>query len=235
MTKSKLLSKAPILEALAQINYQTSDGVTPDLEAWARSLSPSSVEEIYQVQIPAIDEPIRSLYGRRFRLESGKVIIQVTNDFLAISQSGGYQDWDSFIAKIQGYLASFLSAMRISNISRTALRYINEFDFDASEPPGAYLTQISPHAVGPDFDSRITSVSTNYSIPKIFGEAQIQQTLELRSAVSKWNVNLDIDVFTNRAVKADMSDVMVELQLLRKYKNRVFESLITESCLGRFE
>ena len=234
MNSNVVYGNAPIIEALGQINFQISDGGWPKVEAWAAEQSAETVEDIFQVQIPALGEPTKKVFGKRLLFPKQQLSIQATRDFLAVSQTGGYEDWSAFFGKLRSFFDTFMNACDVSNISRSALRYINQFEFDAAESPALYLSQLSPKTLGKDFEGRITTLASTYNIARSSVEAVIQQSLELRPSASKWVVTMDIDVFMNKPIKADIIDLGLELETLRKYKNQIFESLLTEGCRERF-
>ncbi len=85
MTALPTLSNPPILEALGQINFQINDTAF-DLDAWLNTLQPETIDDIFEVQVPATGEPIKLKIGKRITTNSNKNVIQISNHFLSISQ-----------------------------------------------------------------------------------------------------------------------------------------------------
>ena len=126
MQKYPNLPRAPIVEALGQINYQATDGTSLELEKIAETFEASHSDDIFEIRVLPTGNPTKNLVGKRIKI-SENIILQITNSFFSVSQTGGYEDWSKFSALLKTHFGKFLQVVKVQNISRLALRYINQF------------------------------------------------------------------------------------------------------------
>ena len=119
MQKYPNLPRAPIVEALGQINYQATDGTSLELEKIAETFEASHSDDIFEIRVLPTGNPTKNLVGKRIKI-SENIILQITNSFFSVSQTGGYEDWSKFSALLKTHFGKFLQVVKVQNISRLA-------------------------------------------------------------------------------------------------------------------
>jgi uncharacterized protein (TIGR04255 family) len=175
------------------------------------------------------------LHSVIFMSEDEKTIAQFRTDGFTLNKLRPYTEWDTIFPEAMRLWTVFLSAARPASVSRTALRYINEFDLPGGlsslprflrslppTPPAApgrprgFLTRV----FGDDEKSRLGSVVT-YSV----GETSMSQT----------HVVLDIDVHCTAIPGVNRDDLSPAFGRLRDIKNQIFFQSLSDEAILLFD
>ncbi len=230
----KTLANPPIIEALAQINYETSSPVEDSqIHGTKTGHANWNAEDVLQLQIGPSGINT-NLFGVKLTDPTSKEVLQITKQFFAYSQTAKYTKWDNFRPAIQGHIDSFLTSFAVTNIDRIALRFINKFEVNGT------ISDLSRFlAIRPTFDSNLNSppdsIVFQYTMPisQVEGRANVGFAIA-RAPEDKLSITLDIDVFISSRFKADSAELMNDFDKLREQKNLIFETCLTPELIKLF-
>lgn len=236
LKRVKTLANAPIVEALAQINYESGRPVgDTELQTYLKPFSGYRSEELNQVQVAPPSPPTVQRYGYRLANETASELIQITRDFFALSRTAKYKNWPDFRTQLQLGFAKFLAEANVTNVNRLALRYTNRFqipreigsikDFLNIYPEMGDLSQNKPETL---------ILQSTMPISAIDGRANVIVRLD-RTADDNSIVVLDIDVFMTGKFKPAVEDLLVGFDKLRAIKNDIFLKSLKDDAIKTFD
>lgn len=232
----KTLANAPIIEALAQINYEIGRPINDsDLHGFLNLFSGFKSEEISQVEIKPGAPPQLNRFGFRLSNDSTQEFIQITKDFFAYSKTSKYKDWEDFRGCAQKAFERFMAASGTTNINRVALRYINKIEVPNDLAGLSRFLKIYP-VIGEIAENKPETLILQFTMPikSIEARANIAMRLD-RTADEKHILVFDIDTFTTGKFKGSADDVMTELAKLRTVKNDIFRKGLTDDAIASFD
>jgi len=168
-----------------------------------------------------------------FRAEDDPLtrVAQFRNTGFGYSLIGNYDTWESFRDRAIVPARQFLALPGVGQIKRVALRYVNviqfpgpRVDLDEYLPAAPKVPTELPQVVG-SFLSRIV-----LPIPDARLVAIITQAID-ESARPTPSVILDIDVYYQEVLAADMDAVLPILETIRTWKNKIFFSFVNEKTV----
>lgn len=172
---------------------------------------------------------------RRSNADSNELLVMWSSTLL-VSQLAPYLGWDVFFARFSRDWNVWKRAVGFREVSRIGVRFINRIDIpikDGSVKHEEYLN------VYPKLPSIIESVDA-YAVQALVPLADIQCTLTLNSGVIPAPVLghssflLDLDIAKSVNPPQNDNDIFDLLNLIRKKKNDVFESCISDDARGLF-
>lgn len=230
------LDNAPIVEALAQINYEIGRPVEQsDINTFVKPYSGFTFEDINQVQIAPNVPPVLNFFGYSMSEPKTGEFIQITKQFLAYSQTAKYTDWAKFRISILNTLATFLTVTPVINVNRIALRYNNKISIPYDLHNFGEYMKVFPQLgevskFGPE------SINLQYTMPMSKYDARANVTLRFdQNALDTWIAVLDIDVFKTGNFKPNIDDLMIEFDRLRLAKNEIFKKSLTDAAISTFK
>lgn len=246
---SKNLSNAPIKEALIDIQFQPA-ATLEALDQFAQKISDEYVKksDLWEAVIGFKAEggateshSHQNVIGRRLESKDGLFVLQCRTLGFTLSRLNPYTNWDDVQSKLTKLWSMFCEGLGSHQISRIAVRYINELrlplpitDFDE------YLT-CSPQ-VPPNLPQGISGFLSQMTIPDGDKECTsvITQALEPPTQETYNNgsitIILDIDVYRMVSINiTNIDDVHSCLETLRNQKNLMFFSHITEKCVELYK
>jgi uncharacterized protein (TIGR04255 family) len=228
------LTNPPIIEALAQINFESPIEVTSLMSGFLAFVKAEKIDDIIQINILPQNKVETAIAGHRLILQGGVVIIQITPTFVAVSTLGKYPGWSSFETLFKPYFEEILKLGKIENVTTISLRYINNF----SVP---YQTGINEALrVRPEYKEQNklqpTKMVCSFEAPILgdLGSCLINESVEARPSENKWIMVVDIESRIKGNMKPDMSEILTNFQKLRAEKNIVFKKVLTESAYDLF-
>lgn len=239
------LSNAPIQEGL--IDLRTTFVATPSQEAFtamAEELKASYPESVvlnrYEAQIkfgegkPSAQSENRYA-GLRLVSADKKYVFQAQIDGFTLSRLSPYSGWESLLQEAKMLWTVYEKHTRPSNVVRVAARYINRIELPVPITDFAEYFTAAP-TLPPAMPQGISNYLVQLHIPDSELGAMIilTQTME---EVTGSNVVfvLDIDVFKISEFDIESKKWWLTLENLRRLKNRVFFSSLTEKTLERFK
>jgi uncharacterized protein (TIGR04255 family) len=235
LVQVKTLTNAPIVEALAQINYEIGHPVeSAELDAFIKPFAGFAAEEISQIQIAPPADPKINRYGYRLSNQPKNESVQLTKDFFAYSSTSKYKDWSDFRGRVQSNLVKFLSVSNAININRLALRYNNRVLIPHDLANLNAFMKVYPN-LGDFAENRPETINLQYTMPisSIDGRAIVTLRMD-RNSDDKWLLVLDIDVFVAGKFKPSYEDLLAEFDKLRDVKNEVFGKTLTNAAIATF-
>jgi uncharacterized protein (TIGR04255 family) len=172
-----------------------------------------------------------------FRLENADAsrVVQFRLNGFTFSVLKGYVSWEQFVAEAKVLWSKYLMRTDLKRLSRIALRYINFIELPLAEVSfDDYLT--AAPQVPPGLPQGLSSFLQRVVVPfPASGHtAIITQALEPPSPTGI-PVILDIDVFSEQAVSTADEELWTRLLSLRKTKNDIFFSYVTDLALKGYQ
>ncbi len=169
--------------------------------------------------------------GHAYISKDNKEQLRITNEDITFTSERDYQGWGTFMDSVVKYLTIFEPILSKLNITRTSIRYINQFLFDKFDDPSQYI-------------KTIITTSEDGSMPYPLLRYGFKLTLDVKEniysivnqSVDKKSDNefiyiFDIDVLNNTKYLYNhnqLVDLMVEL---RNIKNKIFFSNLTDRVI----
>lgn len=244
-------ANAPITEAVIDLTVNPEVGLAPEeLGALCDESYPTREPLVFnQVQFSGGNTTtIHKPLGWRFRNGQGSDIYQARLNGFSASRLVPYQDWSAFRAEARRLWDRYTNLTQIGpeTVTRLGLRYINRLDIPLPlDDFGDYL--LTAPLVSPHLPQGLSNFLMSLTIPvEEFLTASVTEAVLDPEVVSKQalvppvrqnsvSVLLDITVtLTNVAVSSD-DQLWEHFDRLRKLKNHVFESCITEKTRELFQ
>ncbi|WP_319504710.1 TIGR04255 family protein [Bacteroides graminisolvens] len=158
-----------------------------------------------------------------------KCKLTITEGSITYTDEREYNGWEDFENVVLQYLGIFSSILEKHVVTRTSIRFINQFDLDEFEDPTTYFkTLISSAEKGVPyplikygFKLMLNVKEGIYSI--------VNQNLD--KTPDKYLYIFDIDVLNESNLIFDISFIQGVLRELREVKNNIFFSNITEKTI----
>lgn len=238
MSSSKHYSRAPVTEALIDLQAELPDGVTlatlMELHSGIKADYPMCQElVIFQGQMVAGASvgatASQTQVGYIFSSSDQKQIFQSRLDGFTFSWLAPYDRWETFRGEAQRLWNIYQSATNPKCINRLALRYINRLDLPFPfEDFKDYLRTVPE--VSPDLPQGLSSYFMQLQIP----QEDLRSLLILNQAIipppspDVVSVLLDIDLFRDIDLPNDYSALWDVLEQLHTRTDQVFEACITD-------
>lgn len=239
----KHLRNAPIVEAVIDIQTRMRPGAEGGaIEQLAQALAarysapePITMQQVsWQVGIVAPQIPLTTLLGWKLHSPDSGVVIQLRTNGFSFSKLPAYTSWPEVLDEAYPLWEQFRDASVPIEITRTAVRYINQLELPVAElarylcAPPAIAPLPSPQGLS-EYFTRTVVHDAERSAAVIVTQAS--------SAVAKpgeMRLILDIDVF--RQTTMDPLGLTREvLETLRDLKNEVFFASLTDEAIARYE
>ncbi|MBA3613503.1 MAG: TIGR04255 family protein [Nitrospirales bacterium] len=245
MAKQRHLSKAPITEALINIQVmlpihkRTIEHLAALDEKFREQYPDKKTIEEFQYKfeggLPSTGQSSSKQLGFRYTNGDNTQVIQATISGLTFSRLPPYEDWPKLRAEARRVWKIYADIIQPDGITRVAARYINKLEL-----PGPLLdfddylnyVPVVPKALPQmyaGFYSRIVVPDTKHQCMAII--TQMYQPGQDPFAVS---VVLDIDVFREKHF-GDEQEAWATIDHLRDFKNLVFFDSLTEKSAELYQ
>jgi uncharacterized protein (TIGR04255 family) len=238
-------ARAPITEAVIELRFATTFSQAT-VEAAGRRLRGEYAhldqESLVQFKLePAIQkaEPSSSWHGVKLSSSDRADIVFLRQNTFICSRLAPYTGWDDFFARTMRAWEAWRKSAGHTPLSRVGVRYVNRIDVpnekevlvhldeylnvspkspdDLGGPLSAYAMQV----VRPlGADDCVLALNTATVVPPMIGFASIA---------------LDLDIFRETDLPKRDDDMWDMLTRIRAYKNRIFESCITDRARALFD
>ena len=243
------LSRAPIVEAVIDFRATASaDFDVNILGALGHQIGSAygAGQEINLLEVGWLQEPGRQpqsrridhgCIGSRYASLDGKHVAQFRKDGFTFSRFAPYTRWADLFGEASRLYALFVEAIRPSEITRIAVRYINRLSLpeDAVKDFSPFLT--APPPFPPGLGAYLTGFLTQIQIqePDTSIAGTIIQTIQQGAAEpGEVAVILDLDIYEAAVRPPDPPTLLPRFETLRKIKNKYFFASITEKTLELF-
>ncbi|SRR6266478_2716658 len=248
MTESEHLPRAPVVEALLDIQVTLPKGVEPDdLAALQQRLGKKypqkQVRKTWQSELILRPDGVpqtrtsESPSGYLFSSSDGKDVIQARPDGFAFSRLPPYNDWDSFSALAKEGWREYNKLMKPESVNRIALRYINRISLPLP------FSDLSEYLLtGPQLAPNLSLNLKSFFFRAVTQDEKAKATAVVTETVEETTTSslhvpfiLDIDVFRVGAFPKEPDKLWPLFSPLRELKNRVFFESITPAAKELFK
>jgi len=161
--------------------------------------------------------------------ESQTRAVQGRLDGFTYNVVGGYEDWKSHLDDVRCMWELYSACMKPLEISRCALRYINNIEMTLGPDVATYFQGHPPLPTG--LGSTMNEFFMRIAIPIADRQAIVSQALR-REEKATFLV-LDIDVFSNRHFESD--EIWYEFEQLHNAKNKCFFQIMQPDALAVYK
>lgn len=248
MAKYRHLANAPITEAIIDFRVKLSSKFRvaefsslkevlldsyPNVEE--RRLIAGGIKVVAGKQIEQTIED-KGRHGYFFRSHDGRNVAQFRRDGFTFSRLKPYMHWEDILAEAKDLWQLYVAKASPELVTRIAVRYINQLniplpinDFTRylTAPPN--IPDTIPQAVH-HFLTRVVVHDADLDTM-----ANITQALQKSSSPDYVTIILDIDVYKQKELGFDESDIWLTFGQLHDLKNRIFFDSITEETARLYE
>lgn len=164
--------------------------------------------------------------GYKFTSKDRMFIFQCRRDGFTLSRLAPYKDWDNLEMEAKDLWQRFLLIVK-PIVTRIAVRYINRIDIPSLQDNFEDYFRTLPKLSG-ELPQQLSKFFMQLEIPQkeIAGRALITQTSLPQSNEDTISVILDIDIFQEDNITADIN-IWKACSEMRKLKNTIFRACIT--------
>ncbi len=236
-----LIEKAPLILSIAEVRYSLPAdfdfGVISKTEQLFSEKYPKSDKIIsgeFLLNNPLGFEPTvtvrnRAMDGMKFITENKHQNFTLTKTSLNFQQQYPYLGWDVFFEELKFVYQGFLKFFSKATLSGISLRFINKIEIPApvTNPLDYFNVAIQGTEEAMSLPIAFFSLRYNTAIPEEKMHAIVNHSLEPHDDRS-FPFMLDIDVHYTESISAIDQIIWEKFTQLRQYKNKIFNSLITE-------
>jgi uncharacterized protein (TIGR04255 family) len=238
----KTYNRAPIVEAVIDIRVAYRNGermfTRPECASTFKPLFPRS-QPIFALSMGLSSGADGALtttqkqetVGWRLSNESESRILQIQQQGFTYSHLPPYTKWEVFSHEVQPLWEKFVETCGPERITRVAMRYINLLKLPAGQielQDYLHLYPQTPKGIEP-LDGLLMQVRSK--LPEVEDGGRFVITLAPAQSGSDPGITpfvLDLDVFCEKDLDLNDSELWTILQQLRNAKNRLFEALLTD-------
>lgn len=249
MAKQRHLPRAPITEALIDIQVAPRDGLT-----FTRLQDSISAQEFgYYVKNPISEgtfgftltsdgtQPQTTAQaaqtGLRLHSQDEKYVVQCRLSGFTLSRLPPYEEWPNLIREAKRVWAVYTERLVPKRVTRVATRFINNLQLPMRHE-GSYQEYLHKLVDVPDgAPQAVASFFQRFHLIDVASDSHVILTLALErtSVKERVPVILDIDAFRVKDLELSSPDLWDILEKLRELKNRCFFGTITEETAGLYE
>ena len=237
------LQNAPIVEAIIDFRVVWQEHVSAETfadlgssigEQYTKTGSIQSLQTRFGVDNGKLLDPWQLQTSLGFRYQTATEIAQFRLDGFTFSKIAPYTTWGEVSAEAFRLWKVYVNAAKPRQVSRVAVRYINQMQLPAVKDLGEYLTAPPqlPEPIPQTVRDFLTRVNVRDEIRN--ASAVILQALEPRMDPSSISLLLDIDAFREVYETLDDSGLLAVFERLRELKNEIFFASITESIVEKY-
>jgi len=243
----KNLGKAPVVAAVFQLRFDMGQTkldsflrfdniIKRDLPNRTNNIE-ANINIPNNTGIPLGRSPINgafseaSLKSYLYYTKDQKIKLNISNGEITYTSELPYEGWDSFKGSVLKYINMFSPILEKLIIKRTSIRFINQFTLQSFDDPSEY------------FNTLITSTSDDHHLPYPLLKYGFRLNMDISEGIMA-NVNqnadkfldryiyiFDLDVLDHNNLIFDIDSVSYVLENLRKIKNNIFFSNITDKTI----
>lgn len=238
MDRERRYSKAPITEALIDIQVEGAEGLTPLLLAGCQnpvlSEYPTKRElKTNFAQFKLGSQPTVSAtsedVGFAFVSPDGKQLFQVRTNGFTANRLAPYASWETFSQEARRLWNIYRETAKPIRITRIALRYINRIDIPTPQVELKDYFHTSPE-VAKGLPQSMAGFFMQILLPLDDAKASVNivETVVEPPQPGTVSVILDLDFFRTQELPVTEEEVWDLFEVLRVKKNVVFDACITE-------
>jgi uncharacterized protein (TIGR04255 family) len=235
------LSKAPIVEAVLQINTRATADWTE--QRVSTELSKEFGDGIQMQSIQTSEAKFQaspmvgiekadfhsSWTGFRIPLAEKPEIISFTRDFFSYSRLQPYERWSRFLERAIALLRTHIRIAKPGDAQRIGLRFVNRIEMTSSLNLEDYFVDPPKDLTGFELPLSSFVYQAIFQVPSHPYSIRVSRTLEQTATPLKNPpaLLLDLDVFTFETISMNPQLIEEHLRRMRWLKNKVFFGTIT--------
>jgi uncharacterized protein (TIGR04255 family) len=238
------LSRAPVAEAIIDIQVVTRAGVQPQSirNAFAHLGSTFPTQKDWKAMrasfttgpdVLSHSREDLGLQGVLLTSEDEKLIVRATVDGLTLSRLKPYTSWANVLSTFLSLWDAYAASAEPQAVKRAAVRYINRLEL-----PGAFdLTHILdiPIEIPPAFGGQLVGYLSRYVIESdpALAKATATLTIAIEPGPSQGTSTMifDSDCVAQSPAGVDRAAIEATLNSLGQFKNRLFFGSFTDKAL----
>jgi uncharacterized protein (TIGR04255 family) len=233
MQEQKLYSRAPITEALIELQVEPSTtlAILADIQSHLEGDYPTRQDfSLLQGQMVAGSEVSSTPIGYRFLSADQKQIVLARLDSFTFSRLSPYDCWGSFRKETQRLWEVYQSLTNPKAITRLAVRYVNQLDLPLPLEDFKEYLQTVPEVSPTLFPQGLSGYFMQLQVPQENpgGMLILNEAIVPPSNPDVVSVLLDIELSQMGNLRNNEVEIWDCLEKLRTRKNQVFESCITD-------
>lgn len=242
------LDNAPITEALIDLRVVTPMDGLETLETFhdvVRARFPERRKLMaMNVQLPtdgaASVPPTSEVVGYQLWSADKRRVAQARKDGFSYSQLKPYDRWEHLVSEARAAWEDFRLSTGTANVSRVAVRTINRIELPIRavfEHQFEGFFRTFPR-ISPSLSQTVGGLFMRLVLPQDAERCLVVLTEVLETPIAKADVLpfiLDVDVFSEEGLPAEGDGIWTRLETLRKVKNDVFFSCLTDRALELFK
>lgn len=244
MATRKHYHKAPITEGLidikvklpGDIDLESLDAISQKVKSEFPTKEDRNLFEGRFMAGPQVQATAqKTKLGYLFRSVDGKRVIQARLDGFTFSRLKPYESWDSLRDEAKRLWAVYRQIARPVQITRVAVRYINQIDIPLPNSDFKDYFRTFPE-VSPDLPQSVRAFLMQLQIGQEDLDALLvlTQTSVPPPAPNFASIILDIDLFRQNCKLESDDEVWTLLESFRDRKNEIFEGCITDKARQLF-
>src|SRR6266487_1451469 len=246
MAKQRHLPRAPITEALIDIQVVPRDGLT--FSVLQKSLSaldfgyyvknPIS-EGTFGFMLPEDGKPQTTAEaaqtGLRLHSHDEKYVAQCRLSGFTLSRLSPYEAWPNLVQEAKRVWAVYTERLIPKQVNRVATRFINnlQLPMDLGESYQKYLHKLVD--VPDEAPQAVASFFQRFQLIDVESDARVNLTLALDNTQPGGRVPVILDIDAFKSLEQPNQDIWGILDRLRDLKNRCFFGTITEAAAELYE
>lgn len=238
------LSRAPIVEAVVQINVKPAASATLERlaeyktalkETYPLQKDVRLVHAQFQMKDAELDQRVISsnVLGYRLERKASDYIVIARLDGLAVSKLPPYETWENLIAEARPRWQQYSRTQAPEAVTRVATRYINRIELPLENLDFEHYLASPPRP-----PKGLPEVLSNFLVKTVVEDegsgASISISQVLEAPIAEKNripVLIDIDVYKVVELPPESDECWQLLDKMRDLKNRAFFGCLTEKAL----
>lgn len=247
MAEPGFLRNAPIAEALFDFRVSLPSDFDPNrFDALRERLKERypiaerivGFEAIFELKAGkpvASPGPGEALQGMRFKGDEGRNIAQFRRDGFTLNRLAKYTSYDELCPEALKLWQLFVEIAQPQKLDRVALRYINRLVLPGRGNLAEYLLVLPPtFKSAPPLVASLLMRQSRHD-PTTGISANIVQSLESNVGAENSILTLDNDVYKSGGLSLNVADLEPVFAELRRIKNDIFFSTITDKAKKTYE
>ena len=246
-SKWKILGTPPVVVALFQLQFNMGDVSLDDFLQFDGTLRRDFPNRNNQIEaniniprasgIPLGKSPIKDGYTEArmksyvYFTKDQKAKLIISNGEITYASESFYDGWETFKSDVEKYLKIFEPVLNRLVITRTSIRFINQFVFTEFDDPSVYFNTIVSSSGG---DRQLLYPLIKYGFRLTFDVSEDTYSIvnhNVDKLSDKYVYILDIDVLNRNNLIFDIGSMDAVLEGLREIKNNIFFSSVTDKTL----
>ena len=233
--------KPPIIEAVVEFRVESaiSDQLLETVCKKLRDAYPTQQQlKVQQFSIEAGENPSLKTteeFGRKVTNEDGTDIVSLGPRAFSVSRLAPYKCYEDFSKEISAVWDIIYKQTGYRRITRIGMRYINRIDVELSDDIARYEDFLNLKINIPEKFDIVDHYDLSFQIPlDSHCKARVQSGVMPPAIIGYASFSVDIDVYVDENVPQKKPEIFALLETMRRQKNELFESFVTDKARSLF-